>query len=288
MLAFFCAHLSLIIHRIKYPDKVRPFRVPFNLPFGKYRIPVTAIIGTVSTFLVWCLVVVTKPDGRYLGFAWIAIGLVMYFTHRKRHNLSPTGKVQVEKVEITDYKEQEIKKILLPTRGHLATDTVIIGCDLARLYNAEITVVHVVEVSYMMPINTPLLQRETYSEAVLKRAKAIAIEKKVKMKVTMLRDRSVVRAICDMIEKEEFDLLILGARTSNALGPVTEKILQKANCRVWVCRSDKGLQAPSNGHSIFQHKNSDGDREDDDEDLNGGDDDNGGGQQGSNDSKENN
>ncbi len=254
MLAFFCAHFSLIIHRIKYPDQERPFRVPFNIPFGKARIPVSAVIGVISTFLVWCLVVATKPDGRYLGICWIVLGLIMYFAHRRRHKISPTGKVEVEKIKVEDYEEHVIKKILLPTRGHLATETVIIGCDLAKLYNAEITVVHVVEVSYMMPINTPLLQRETYSEAVLKRAQAIGVEKKVKMDVKMIRARSVTRAICDMIEKEEFDLLILGARKPSSLGPVSEKIMQNAKCRVWICRSDVPHGSEGGAHSLFHHK----------------------------------
>ncbi len=257
MLAFFCAHFSLIIHRCKFPDMERPFRVPFNIPFGKYRIPVTAIIGVISTFLVWCLVVVTKPDGRYLGIAWIVMGLIMYFMHRRRHNISPTGTVKIEKIKVEDYKESVIKKILLPTRGHLATETVIIGCDLAKLYNAEITIVHVVEVSYMMPINTPLLQRESYSEAVLSRAQAIAVEKKVKVSVKMVRSRSVIRAICEIVENESFDLLILGARKPTSLGPVTEKIMQQAKCQVWVCRSslNQAEKAPSSG--LFHHKSPD-------------------------------
>ncbi len=252
MMAFFCAHLSLIMHRIKYPKKERPFRVPFNIPFGKARIPVTALFGVVSTFSVWCLVVITKPDGRYLGLGWIIIGLCIYFFHRKRHDLPAAGKVEIEKIQISDYKEHKIKKILLPTRGHLATETVIIGCDLARLYDAELTVVHVVEVSYMMPINTSLLQRETYSEAILNRAKAIGIEKKVKMHVKMVRDRSVVRVICDLVSNEGFDLVILGVRKPTSLGPVTEKILQQAQCRVWVCRSEQ--ESKERSHTLFQKK----------------------------------
>ncbi len=252
MLAFFCAHIALIRHRIKFPDEKRPFRAPLNIPFGKTHIPLTAVLGAVCTFLVWCLVVVTKPDGRYLGLGWVAFGLLVYFFYRRSYDLPPAGKVEIEKIQIKDYEENIIKKILLPTRGHLATETVVIGCDLARLYNAELTVVHVVEVSYMLPINTPLLQRETYSEAVLKRAKAIGIEKNVDIHVKMVRDRSIVRAICDLVNKEGYDLLILGARTSASLGPVTEKILQQAKCRVWVCRSESSSE--NQAHSIFQIK----------------------------------
>lgn len=237
MLAFFCAHLSLIIHRIKYPEQKRPFRVPLNLPFGRYRIPITAIIGAISTLLVWFLVVITKPDGRYLGIAWILLGLVMYFAHRRRYELSPVGRVQIEKIEVKDYEQAPIKKILLPTRGHLATDTLLTGCDIAKLYGAELIVLHVIEVSYMMPINTTLLHREAYSEAVLKRAQAIAREKNIRIQSRVLRHRSVSQAICELIDNEKIDLTIVGMRKSTALGPVTERILQQATSRVWICRS---------------------------------------------------
>lgn len=241
MLAFFSSHISLIMHRIRFPDVERPFKIPGNIPIGKGRsIPITAVIGAVVTFSVWVLIVITKPDGRYLGLAWVGLGMIMYFRHRKQYNIPAMGSIEIEKIQVDDFKDVKIKKILLPTRGHLATDTIVIGCNLAKIYDAELTIIHVVEVSYMLPINTPLLQRETYSEAVLKRAQAIGIEKKVKMEVRMVRSRSVVKTVTDIIDKEGFDLLVLGSRKAHSLGPVTEKILHSAKCRVWICRGGIG------------------------------------------------
>lgn len=77
-IAFFSTHISLIALRIKRPEMKRPFKVGLNIRFGKVEIPVTAIIGAMTTFGVWLLVVFTKPAGRYLGFAWMALGLAMY------------------------------------------------------------------------------------------------------------------------------------------------------------------------------------------------------------------
>lgn len=251
MLGFFCAHLSLIFHRIHFPDIERPFMIPLNIKFKNYRIPVTAIIGLIATFSVFVLIVITKPDGRLLGTGWVVMGLVLYFSYRSRYKISPVGQLGIQKISISDYKEIEIKKILLPTRGHLATDTVLIGCDLAKLFNAELTIIHIVDISYMLPINTPLLQRETYSESVLNRAQAIAIEKGIKADLRTIRARSVVKTIQDIAESENFDLLIIGARKPSALGPITEKILQTVNCRVWVCRSDAKDQTEKMTSNLF-------------------------------------
>jgi APA family basic amino acid/polyamine antiporter len=236
MLAFFSSHISLISHRIRFPKIKRPFKSPLNIPIGRGRsIPVTAILGALTTLSVWVLVVITKPQGRYLGLAWIIFGLAMYFRHRKQFNLSPTGSVEVKRVIVKDFKEVSIKKILLPTRGHLATDTIVIGCNLAKLYDAELTIIHVVEIPYMLPIDAPVLEKEAYSEAVLNRAQAIAIEKHVNVQVKMVRARSVVKAILDLVEKEGTDLLVLGSKHQSALGSLTEKLLEKVPCRVWIC-----------------------------------------------------
>ena len=78
MLAFFMTHLSLIFLRIRKPDAKRPFKGPFHIPIGKYSIPITGVIGGLATAATWCLVVITKPDGRNLGFLWIFFGLAIY------------------------------------------------------------------------------------------------------------------------------------------------------------------------------------------------------------------
>lgn len=254
MLAFFSAHTSLLLHRIRFPDVERPFKVPFNIPIGKGRsLPVTAIIGAFATAAVWVLVVVSKPDGRYLGLAWLGIGLLMYFFHRRQYEISPVGRVEIEKVKIEDYKDLSIKKILVPTRGHLATETIIIAVNIAKMLGAELTIVHVVEVSFLMPLNTNLLAGATYSEAVLNRASAIATESGVKHKTLTIRSRSVVKAVLDMVEKEHFDLVLVGTKSKTAVGPVTEEIVKKAKCKVWICRSfDESGKGESPSDKVYQ------------------------------------
>ncbi len=240
MLAFFCAHISLIMHRIRFPDIERPFRIPFNLRISLYKIPITSIIGAIATAFVWILIVIDKPDGRWLGLAWLVVGLSMYIYQRKKYKISPTGHVEIEKIKIEDFKEVKVKKILLPTRGLLATETVVIGCDIAKMFNADLYVVHIVEVPYMLPINTLTLQKETYSEAVVNRARAIGIEKKININIQVIKSRSVVKTVLELVDSGNFDLLIIGSKSENAIGNVVEKILQKAKCRVWIISNESG------------------------------------------------
>jgi len=236
MLAFFCAHISLIFHRFRYPDIERPFKAPLNVKIKGKSLSITALIGAVMTLTVWFLVIITKPNGRNFGLIWVALGLVMYFMYRKHHKISPVGQIELEKIKIPNYKELSVEKILLLTRGNLVSDTLVIACNLAKKFGAEITLVHVIEVPYMLPMSAPMLQKESYAEASLRKACAFGLDKGVKIHVKMIKSRSITKAVQELIDKEGYDLLILGSRSKNSLGPVTEKILASVNCRVWVCR----------------------------------------------------
>jgi APA family basic amino acid/polyamine antiporter len=244
MLAFLSAHLSLIALRIKKPGLKRPFRAPLNIPFGRYSIPLTAIVGAIATLSVWCLVVVTKPDGRYLGFTWMTFGLFMYYRYRKKRKLQPMGHVKIEEIKVPGYQPMEVKRVLVPTRGGMQTETVQMACEVAKLHNARITALQVLEIPTSLPLDISIPHRMVLAEAVLKRAEAIAGEIGVEIDLEIVRSRSLSDTILDVAAKGKYDLIVLGALKSirdpktKGMGPVAEKIIRKAHCRVWVCASE--------------------------------------------------
>ncbi len=242
-LAFLSAHLSLISLRIKKPHLKRPFRSPLNIPFGKFSIPLTAIVGAISSLGVWCLVVITKPQGRYLGLAWMTFGLVMYFSYRKRRKLKLTGHVAIEQIEIPGYEPMEVKKILVPTRGGLQTETVQMACEIAKMHNAKITALQVIEIPSSFPLDIQIPHRMMVSEAILKRVEAIAREIGVEIELSIMRSRSIPDTILEVAKRGKYDLLVLGALRSSqepktkGMG-FTDKLLRKSSCRVWICASE--------------------------------------------------
>lgn len=243
MLAFLSAHLSLIVLRVKRPDMKRPFRAPLNIPFGKYSIPLTAVIGALATASVWCLVVITKPEGRYLGFAWMTFGLIMYFHYRKTSRLKAMGSVSIEQIEIPHFEPMKVQKILVPTRGGMQTETVQMACEIAKLHRAKITALQVIEIPASLPLDISTPHRNALAEAVLKQAEAIAREMGVPIELSIVRSRSIPETILEVAEKGQYDLLVLGAIKSvrepktKGLGLIAEKIMRKSPCRVWVCAS---------------------------------------------------
>jgi basic amino acid/polyamine antiporter, APA family len=243
-IAFFFAHLSLICLRIKKPDLKRPFRAPLNISFGKFSLPLTAIVGVIATFCVWCLVVITKPQGRYLGIAWMTFGLIMYFVYRKKRKLKAMGHVAIEEIEIPGYEPMKVNKVLVPTRSGLQTETMQMACEIAKLHNAQITALHVIEIPSSLPLDIQIPHRMAIAEAILKRAEAISREVGVEIELSLVRSRSLPDTILEIAKKGGYDLLVLG-KLKSSLEPkhkgvtiFTDKILRKATCRVWVCASE--------------------------------------------------
>lgn len=247
MIAFFSAHMSLIVLRIKKPDLARPFRAPLNIPFGKFSLPLTAIIGALSTFSVWCLVVVTKPEGRILGLGWLALGCIIYFSYRSKRRLASTSSLSIERIKVSDYKPLKLSRVLVPTKGEKDTETVQAACELAKLHDAELTAVHIIEVPPSLPLDADLSDKKKMADIALKRAAAIADDVGVKLELKILVGRNIIDSILDEIKADKFDLLVLGAREDrkdeykhHTLGSLVETLLKKSPCRVWVCLSKEG------------------------------------------------
>ena len=75
LLAFAIVCAGVWILRRRMPDLPRPFKTPW--------VPLVPICGIVSAlYLVWTLPTLTKE----VVFAWMAIGLVIYFTYSVRHS----------------------------------------------------------------------------------------------------------------------------------------------------------------------------------------------------------
>jgi APA family basic amino acid/polyamine antiporter len=99
MMSFALAHASIIALRIKQPDIDRPFRLGLNIKVKGYYLPLTAILGFLGTALVWVIVVIMQPYSRWVGFAWVALGVVAYwYTHwrKKPDNLTTNGQLPKE------------------------------------------------------------------------------------------------------------------------------------------------------------------------------------------------
>ncbi|HEX2582901.1 MAG TPA: universal stress protein [Chlamydiales bacterium] len=210
-LAFFSAHMALLVLRVKKPELSRPYRAPLNIPIGKGRsLPVTAMIGAVANLTVLVLILVTKPQGRYVAMGWMAIGLFMYWYCRRKRNLGITGHVEIQKVSIPEYAPIHYKNILVAVKADEKMDAFQTACQLAKLHGAKLTAVYIMEVPNAFPIHAQMQDREALGEEALKRAQAVAGEYHVPLQVELFRSRSMETTLRHLVETERYDLIVLG------------------------------------------------------------------------------
>jgi basic amino acid/polyamine antiporter, APA family len=95
LLTFAMAHLSILALRIKKPGMQRPFKLAFNIKFRGKELPITAILGLVSTLAIWLVIIIIQPNSRWAGLIWMSFGLLVFYMYR-RHARS-AGTVPNEK-----------------------------------------------------------------------------------------------------------------------------------------------------------------------------------------------
>jgi APA family basic amino acid/polyamine antiporter len=242
-IAFFFAHISLLVLRIKKPTLQRPFRAPFNIPLGRKRsLPLTAIIGAIATFCVWVIVIITKPDGRNLGFVWLALGIAMYVYYRKKKRLAPMGQLSIEKIKVPEYHPMHLRHILVTARILGNTEALQTACQLAKSFGAKLTSVYILEIPDSLPMHASMLKREEIGEAALKRAEAVAREYNLSIDLQLVRSRTFEGAILDLVAHGDYDMVVVGARKDELknrepFAIEMEKLLKTAPCRVLFCKS---------------------------------------------------
>ena len=89
---YMAVNLALIRLRNSPKEEKHPWRVrgALRIPWRDGRrleVPVTAVIGFVSCFLVWVAIVLLHFWGRLGGTLWFLIGFALYALYRKRHGL---------------------------------------------------------------------------------------------------------------------------------------------------------------------------------------------------------
>lgn len=90
LLCFALAHAAVIGLRVRKPDLPRPFKLGLNIPIKGRQLPLTAILGLVSTLAIWLIIIVIQPFSRWYGLAWMALGITIYYLYRRSQHLPLT------------------------------------------------------------------------------------------------------------------------------------------------------------------------------------------------------
>jgi APA family basic amino acid/polyamine antiporter len=244
------------------PDAHRPFRIPLDVRFRGYRLPLPAIVAAGLTALAWVSVVVLHGAALWVGGGWMLFGLVSYVIYRKGvEGTTLTRRVEVPaEALLKDVREVEYGDILVPVFGTKLDDD-IVGtagrladvADMPGEAAPRLEVIYVVDVPMTVPLDSPPpRERAELANAALERAKQVGEEyETVEVHPSVVRARSVGAGIVQAARERDVEVIVMGAEPPTRIrggavlggiggsrpaeiGPVTEYVLRRAPCRVLV------------------------------------------------------
>ncbi len=219
MISFTAAHLSVVVLRRKEPDLPRPFRPPFNVQIGTTSVPLTAVLGGIGTFAVWCVIVSYKPMSGIIGVAWVAVGIVAYVIFRKAHGYSLTKTVKAPSLPASLQEDVVYDQLLVPLRDTQVSDEMmVLACQLATERNSSIDALYVIEVPLNLPIDASLPDENQRAREVLERAGHAADQFKVKVTPHIVTARSAGRAIVEEAIARRSEVIVLGSQGKRRVG----------------------------------------------------------------------
>ncbi len=252
LLAFMVAHLSIIALRWRRPELERPFRVPLALRLGGHEVPILPILAVVGTLFAWVMILIYHTEARYVGTAWMIVGIVGYVVYRRRQGLSLTEAPEEEEVEAApapEIPEVEYADVLVPVTGSRISEEMI--ATAARLVSnserEEKPVIHaldVIETPQNLPSRNLHLEEiipEKYQQAkeALDEARQIGEEYGVEVDGYTVAARSAGRAIVEEAQKLGVEVVMMGVPRKRSLrerifGSDVDYVLKNCPCKVHI------------------------------------------------------
>jgi APA family basic amino acid/polyamine antiporter len=261
LLGLTIAHLSIISLRYREPDRERFYSVPLSVPFRGGSLPLPAVVGAILSAAAWVSVVITHAGARYVGFGWMAFGLVTYVVYRRTQGKSILKRVTVPEAALKlERDELEYGSILVPltgtpldddmiqTAGRLAGEETDPGLDRS---GSTIEALWIFEVPMALPIDARLPDAQLErARAALRRAKAVGEEYEgVEVATATVRARRAGTAIVDEARRRGVQAIVLAAEEpsrirggallggrggpmDNFVGDATKYVVSKASCEV--------------------------------------------------------
>jgi len=237
MLSFTTAHAAVIALRIKEPDRERPYKMPWNIPFRGKQIPLTAVLGGIATFAAWISVLALHVDARYVGTGWMIVGLVGYVVYRRSQGLDLRSHHRVlHRQRPAFFIELEYRSAIVPIFGTdvdaraLRTAAKLVGPD------AMVEAIYVLRVPSQLSLDAGLDDEEQLGLRVLENAKLAGRQAGLKIQTRLIRTRNPGAAIVEEAERQEAEIIYLGTAhapaSERALGPTASYLLAHRPCRV--------------------------------------------------------
>jgi APA family basic amino acid/polyamine antiporter len=237
MLSFTIAHLSVIVLRLKEPDRPRPYRGPGTLRIAGRELPLFAVLGILGTGLAFVTVTILHLDVAAAGVFWLTLGMGLYIAFRKQHGLDLRTTTRTPRHERpADFEELEYKTALVPIFGDDVSASALISAAKLIGENGVVYAIYVLPVPSQLSLDAGLEDEEAHGRSVLESARIQARRNGIKIHTGLIRTRNAGAALVAEAERVGCDVIywstIHAPIGEQRIGPTAVYLLSKRPCRV--------------------------------------------------------
>ncbi|MCB0635242.1 MAG: amino acid permease [Lewinella sp.] len=236
LLALILVNAALIVHRRKYPDMERPFRVPL--------VPLLPALGIVANlYLVGQIVQHTIPF--FLALGTMAVGMLAFVAWKGAQAEEEAIEALPSHIALSHGRGTDDPKrfrILLPVANPNNLEKLIqMAAALAREKDGEVLLLRVVTVPEQLPptsYDEAVIDEE---EAFLKRARHLAERYEVPSHSLIRVGHDIARAILETARQHAVSLILLGwkgysSSRERILGSVTDAVVTHARADIMLVK----------------------------------------------------
>jgi APA family basic amino acid/polyamine antiporter len=190
------------------------------------------------------IVIVLHVYARYVGTAWMIVGLIAYVIYRRRQGLNLTERRRrVVATSTGPQFEVEFQSVLIPVtteRDHVPSEVLETAMLLAGERRAIVTVLGITEVPIDQDMNAQIPGADERFDRLVAQARAVAVQHGVRLHATRMRARRPAQAIVADAEARNAEVIILGAtglkpasvRRRDWVDPLAREVSRLADRRV--------------------------------------------------------
>ena len=230
LILFTLVNGAVIVLRRTHPDVKRPYRMPL--------FPLLPIVGLASKAVLSVALYLVEPLAWIVGLTWTVLGFGVYYLWTRRERIA---EVAAPILEAFVPVPKERYHILVPVDDLAEPTLVDFGSLIARVEDADVTVLNVIEVPTTLPLNA--IDRFYILEVrqALGRLARRASDAGVRSKGRAVVSHQVAEAVLETVRDEDVNLLIAGwkgtGRRGLVLGTNVDRFVQEAPCDVVVFKT---------------------------------------------------
>jgi amino acid transporter/nucleotide-binding universal stress UspA family protein len=230
LLLFLQVNVTLIRLRKKRPDLDRGFVTPL--------FPWLSVLGIASLLFLAVYMFNYSPIAWVVTIAWIGVGLVVYRFYAAQREVE-----HIERVHALERLERKEYRILVAlSRSSPVRSLATIAAAVAKRNNAEIILLHVIEVRENQLLRAGLEEREKGTEF-LNEVAEVLVPAGVPVRTILRVSHRISQGIVETVQEEHCNFVILARRKQPSIverlfSSVIDTVIQKTPCEVAVLHGE--------------------------------------------------